>query len=325
MPAYMDDFAKGTLTAASGYQQYNALNTPVYAKGFIKRFYADSIIGSITSQDIFPADLRQCGDQVVFKREPVGEIFEYVKNQDLSVSSLNSETVTMIIGRAKYTNLKLDRVDEKRTCDIKTFVQKFMDNSVQQLREKIDHEFLTEVPLKASPYNKGLRAGLRTGQYNLGQAGRPVVLTKDNFLTRLTFLQAVLDEQNLPSSERYLVLPYVAKTVLQANGLLNDASASGLSKAILLSQQWIDLAGFKVYFSNNMPQYTDPTTGQKTYLLLAGIKQAAGFITQLTQTEIIDQDPRSFSKYWRSLNIYDFGVFQPEMLAVMYATFEIPE
>lgn len=313
----------GVLPSASGYQVYNALNTPIYAKAFLARFYADSIAGSITSQDIIPAELKRCGDQVTFRVAPVGEIFDYINNQDLEVSTLSTELKTMVVKRGKYWNLKLSYVDEQRTCNIKEYINEFMENSTLLLRQHIDREILTEVPLLADPFNKGIKAGIKSGAYNLGQLGQPVALNKETILTKLSHLSTVLDEQNVPEKGRYVVLPTMAKTLFYTNPLLNNACAAGTGKAILLSQQFLDVAGFKVYFTNNMPMYFDPMVNQQTFLILAGFKEAVGFITQLTNQEVIEKDPRSFDKYWRGLTIYDFDVLTPEKLAVLYATIEI--
>jgi len=313
----------GTLPSASGYQVYNALNTPIYAQAFLARFYSDSIAGVITSQDILPAELKRCGDQVTFRVAPVGEIFDYVNNQDLEVSTLSTETKTMVVKRGKYWNLKLSYVDESRICNIKDYVNEFMEHSTLILRQQIDREILTEVPLEADPYNKGMKAGIKSGAYNLGQLGNPVALNKDNILTKLSHLSTVLDEQNVPEKGRFVVLPTMAKTLFYGNALLNDASRMGTGKAILLSQQFMEVAGFKIYFTNNMPMYFDPKVNKQTFLILAGFKDATGFITQLTKQEVIDKDPRSFDKYWRALTIYDFAVLTPEKLAVLYASIDI--
>lgn len=312
----------GTLQSASGNILYSVLNSPIYAKGFLERFYADSVAGAITTSDIFPAELKNCGDQVMFRRPPVGEIFDYQRGQELDHSHLSTEIVTMVIKRGKYWNLQLDYVDQKQICNIMDYVNEFKNNSAIMLRQIIDREILTEVPLKADPFNKGIRAGKRTGAYNLGQLGAPVSLNSGNLIRYLTYLGAVLDEQNLPQSGRYVVLPSIARTLFANNALLNNANQSGLNKAIVISMDFIDLAGFKIYFSNDMPQYRDPT-GQITYMILAGYKNATGFITQLTRQEVIDKDPRSFSTYWRALNIYDFDVLMPEKLAVLYSTIDI--
>lgn len=318
MPAKLSD---GTLQSSSGNILYSVLNSPVYAQGFLQRFYADSIAGSITTSDVF-GDIRNCGDQVIFRRSPLAEIFDYQRGQDLEHSELNTDTVTLVVKRAKYWNLVLDYVDEKQICDIMKYVNAFKENAAIQLRQIIDREILTEVPLKADPFNKGIRAGKRTGAYNLGQLGAPVQLNSTNIIRMLTYLGAVLDEQNLPSSGRYVVLPSIARTLFANNALLNNAGQSGLNKAIVISMDFIDLAGFKIYFSNDMPQYRD-STGQITYMILAGFKDATGFITQLTKQDVIEKEARSFNKYWRALTIYDFDVLMPEKLAVMYASIDI--
>ena len=106
---------KPLLPAASGYTQLvSALTQPAYAAGFLKRFHMMTISGSITSQDIVPKEIRQKGDEVVFRRAPEAEIFDYQKNQELEVSHLYTSTITMNVNRAKYSNLKLDAIDRKQ-------------------------------------------------------------------------------------------------------------------------------------------------------------------------------------------------------------------
>ena len=81
---------KPLLPAASGYTQLvSSLTQPVYAAGFLKRFEHTTISGMISSQDIVPKEIRQRGDEVVFRRIPEAEIFDYQKNQDLEVSHLS--------------------------------------------------------------------------------------------------------------------------------------------------------------------------------------------------------------------------------------------
>lgn len=314
----------GTLSAASGYRSYNALKTPIFARALISRFYCESIAGNITSRDVVPSELRQCGDQVIFRKAPVAELFDYTKNQDLEVSSLNTEPVIMTVNRAKYWNLKLDQVDEKQICNIQEWIREFNKSASQQLAQEIDREILTQLPLQADCFNKGRRAGKKSGAFDLGALGAPVTITQDNIVTYLTFLSAVLDEQCVPQSGRFVVFPVSAKAVFYNNPTLANACASGMGKSIVLGGTIPDIMGFQIYFANNMPIYTDAAAGNaQTYTVVAGFKQATGFVTQLSKSEVIDKDPRSFSKYWRGLQVYDFMVMRPEMLAVLYATFQV--
>lgn len=320
----MPSSVPGSLTAASGYRAYNALKTPLFAKALVTRFYCESIAGNITSQDVVPTEIRECGDQVTFRRAPVAEVFDYVKNQDLEVSSLNSEPIIMTIGRAKYWNLKLDKIDEKQTCNIKEWVRAFIESASQILAQQIDREVLTTLPVKADPFNKGRKAGIKSGAFDLGAMGAPVSLTQNNIITYLTMLSAVLDEQCVPASGRFVVFPVSAKALFYNNPTLASANISGQKTSIVLGGTIPDLMGFQIYFANNMPIYRDEAAANKqAYTIIAGFKQATGFVTQLSEQEVIDKDPRSFSKYWRGLQLYDFMVIKPEMLAVLYATLSI--
>jgi len=308
------------MQSSIGYQVYSMLNQPFFADKMMTRTYADTIAGAITSQDIVPTELKNCGNQVIFRRKPEGEIFDYVKNQNLSYSELSTDTITMVVKRAKYWNLKLDEIDISETCDIKKWVQWFLDDCAEKLRQKIDQEILNYIPRKADAFNKGLRAGKLSGAYNLGGFGAPVTITAENLIEHLTNLSAVLNEQMVPRQGRFIVLPPSAETLFYRNQLLNNAAASGLSKAGVLTQNVPEIMGFKVYFTPNMPMMFDPVAKKNTYMIVAGLKTATGFVTKLTKQKHIDSAETSFAEYWRGLQIYDFEVLQREQLAVLYAS-----
>lgn len=311
------------LPSSIGYQVLTALNQPFFGTMMMMRTYADTICGNITSQEVVPTELKKCGSVAIFRRKPEGEIFDLIKNQPLEVSQINTSTVTMVIKRAKYWNLKLDEIDITQTCDIEKWVRWFLDDCAEKLRQAIDAEILDYIPRKAHAFNKGLKAGRTSGTFNLGAMGAPVQLTADSLIEHLTNLAAVLNEQLVPRKGRYIVLPPVAETLFYRNKLLNDAAASGQSKAVVLSQNVPEIMGFKVYFSPNMPIMYDPIAQKNTYMIVAGLKEATGFVTQLTKQQHIDQVSTAFEEYWRGMQIYDFEVLEPEKLAVLYASVSI--
>lgn len=312
-----------TLPSSIGYQVFSMLNQPFFAQRMMVQTYADTIAGSITSQDIVPTELKKCGNMVIFRRKPEGEIFDLIKNQPLEVSQIMTSTITMVVKRAKYWNVKVDEIDISQTCDIKRWIQWFLDDCAEKLRQKIDAEILDYIPRKAHPFNKGLRAGKLSGSYNLGAMGAPVQLTADTLIEHLTNLSAVLTEQMVPRKGRFIVLPPVAETLFYRNQLLNNAAASGLSRAVVLSENVPEIMGFKVFFSPNMPMMFDPIAGKNTFMVVAGLKEATGFVTQLVKQQHIDQVSTAFEEYWRGMQIYDFEVIEPEKLAVLYATVSI--
>lgn len=314
---------KPTLQSSSAYRVYAALENPIIAKALRARYYPTTITGQITSQDVIPSEIRKQGDTIVFRRKPEAEIFTFQKNQDLNVSQLNTEPLIMTIGRADYYNLKLDDVDKIQITDVNMWVREFIDSAVNKMALKTDYAIQTEVPHHVDCQNKGLRAGRRTGMFNLGAMGAPLVVTPNCLVDILGHLAAVLDEAGAPSRGRYVVLPTSAKPLLWANEVLRNASASGMSKSIILAEGEMmpNVLGFNLVFSNATPIYTDPQTGDTTFTLLAGVKEAVGYVMQVNKQEVIDKDSRSFSSYWRGLSLWDFMVLEPEWLAVAYATF----
>ena len=89
------------LPSAAGHRAYSALKNPIWAKGLVRRFYAGSITGNITDTNIVPKEIKSFGDEVVWRRDPEPELFDYIKNQDLEVSTLSTEPIIMNIKRAK--------------------------------------------------------------------------------------------------------------------------------------------------------------------------------------------------------------------------------
>lgn len=306
------------LPSASGYQVLSGLTNPVFSQVFTKRDYAETIHGQITDQSVVPSELKSSGDLAVLQRSPTGEVFEYHKNQPLEVSSLNNEAFTFRVDKAWYWNLKLDSVDYKQIKDIGKWLKAFQDDAMQRLGLTIDQRILHDMAVAAHACNRGAKAGIRSGAYHMGVSGEPFLLNKDTFLRLLMLGSAVLDEQNAPMMGRFVVMPSTAKVVALSHPVLANAFMSGEAKSSLMTGRVPNLLDMSIYFTQSAPQYQDPQLGTITNYVIFGLKQATGYVTQLTKTEIIDKDPRSFSMYWRGLQLAGWGVIRPEYLAVAY-------
>lgn len=312
---------KPLLPAASGYTQLvSSLTQPVYAAGFLKRFEHTTISGMISSQDIVPKEIRQRGDEVVFRRLPEAEIFDYQKNQDLEVSHLSVSVITMNINRAKYSNMKLDAIDVKQAAGLTDLLKGYQENVITKLAEVIDFEMMYELPLQAAACNRGRRAGRYSRAFDFGNIGAPVVLTKENILRYLSQMQTVLAEQNVSPEGLYVVLPTEARDLFFANASLINASITGQAQSIIMGTKIPNVFGFDIIFSNRMPQRVE--NGKVAYTIFAGRKDATGFVMQVTENRHIDKDPTHFGQYWQTLNVYDFKVLYPEAITTLYATLD---
>ncbi len=307
--------------SSAGYPVYSRLSTPIFAKNLVARYHFGALTTEITGNNMLPPEIKTTGNEVVLFREPEAEIRTYQKNQPLEHSELKTDSIHMTIDRAKYWSLKLDDVDKLQIQDYNKWVNGFKDNASLKFDKEVSRELLLELPIKASPYNKGSCAGIKTGSYNLGKVGAPLSFRPDNMAQIMAMLKAVLTEQEVAGRDLFLILPYQAQTLIfHKDSPLYSVCISGLNKSSVLSngEKWEDIVGFKILFANDMPIYRDPITGELTYTIIAGHKDATAFVTQLRKNRAIDGGYQSFDSYWQGLQVYGFDVIQPESLAIAY-------
>jgi hypothetical protein len=309
------------LPSASGYPVLSGLISPVYSASFIERLYAESICGMITSTDIVPTELRSGGDLAIMRRAPRGNIRRLTKNQELEFDTMNTENVTFKVDKAWYWNLKVDKIDFKQIKEIGKWIKLFQDDSIQQLSEQIDHDVLQDMVEAAHMCNKGNAAGVKYHRTKLGQVGAPLVMASGTAVNPLTVLGAgmqVLDEQNAPKRGRFAVFPSLSSMLFLNTPVLAQAYLSGQSSSTLLTGSVMkNMQGADIMFCSHTPTYKDPTTGNPTYPIVFGVKEATGYVNQMTESEQQTSE-RHFGMFWRGMNIAGWGVIRPELLAVAY-------
>ncbi|PHM35930.1 hypothetical protein [Xenorhabdus innexi] len=314
----------GVVPAASGYPNYSFLTNPIIGKALIARFKMKGITAQITTSQAadIPKEISTTGNEVILRREPEAEIFDYQKNQPLTHSKLATDIFRMTIDRAKYWSLKVNYIDTRQIENINTWVNSWKDDAANKMDLSISREILIQTPWQVSPFNKGQCAGKRTGQYNLGTLGHPITVSATNIGEQLANGRAVLAEQGV-SGPFIIVTPYALQPLMyQANSVLYDASKSGQAKSIVLmnGEVWPDMVGFTFVFTHESPTYIDPETGDRCYTVLFGRKDAILMITQINYNRVIDSDATDFATYWQGLQVYGFKLMRPEAMAVMYIT-----
>lgn len=309
--------------SAPGYPLYSRLSNPVFARSLIRRFTHEGVIGQFTTSDILPSEIRRTGSEVVMRRAPEAEIFDYQKNQSLTHSTLDTDVIKFLVDRAKYYSLKLDTVDVTQIDDSSKLVDEFRTDANTKLDNKFSQEVLAQVPHEVSPFNKGRCAGIRTGSYNLGRMGAPVTINARNLSLYMGMARAVLGEQDVPMSDLFMTLPPAAEMLFyDADSPYASVCNTGDRQSPLLTgMKYTSLMGFDLIISNNSVPYVDPlANNQMTYIALFGRKDAIAFVTQLTQSRHITQDPNHFGEYWQGLQVYGFKVIRPEAVGVLYFT-----
>jgi len=118
---------------------------------------------------------------------------------------------------------------------------------------------------------------------------------------------SVLDEQNVPTSDRWVVLPIWAINLLLLSDL-KDASLTGDPVSTIRNGKVGKIADFTVYKSNLL----NVISGSKTNII-AGHKSALTFASQLLNSETLRAES-TFGTLVRGLQVYGYKVVKPEAL-----------
>lgn len=302
--------------AASGYPQYSGnLTHPVMADFLVTRFYNETVLSAISTTTYYDPIMNQ-GDTVRFFREPRASVQTYQKDGYIKPETLNTETFSLHINRALAYSLKIDCIDEHQMAMWPKFREAYLQNVSRTMANTIERQVMAQAVLEAHPANQGNAAGCRCGNIDLGSPGAPVFLTAKNILIKLAEMSVVLDEQEIPKSDRFVLMPYCIKPLLMA--AFGSACFSGMDKSSFLGNgmDMTMLTGFKIYFTPNIAVAKDG--GKQTYHMMFGHKSATAFASQIIKTKTADTAD-NFDTYIMGLQVYGFGVALPEALGHLYA------
>ena len=301
--------------------------TPAYTTSFIpeiwstkmiEKFYEATVLAAISNTD-YEGEIKAHGDKIIMRQRPTITIRNYESNQELVVDRPSASSLEMLIDQGKYFNLHLDDVMKIQT-DIDLMNQWSADAS-EQMKIVIDTDVLTHLVGAATARNRGTGAGKISQNINLGTAGTPVTITRTNVVDYLILMGQVLDEQNIPETGRWIVLPAWASSLLKRSDL-RDASLTGDGTSVLRNGRLGMIDRFTIYGSNLLPtSATDGVGGNDadgaTYIY-AGHKNALTFASQMTEMEVMRSE-RTFGNLMRGLQVYGRRVIDSTAYCQLYA------
>jgi hypothetical protein len=205
---------------------------------------------------------------------------------------LDATQKTLVIDQAKYFNFQVDDVDAAQAN------VNLLDGGIVEasygLANVVDQYlagFYTEVK----------------AENTIGSDATPIIPSKDTAYDLLIDLGVLLDESNVPESERFVVVP------AWYYGLLLKDARFTKDPNIIRTGYVGDIDGMTVYKSNNVPN----TTGAK-YKIIAGHKSAISFADQVDSVEAFRPE-KQFSDAVKGLQVFGAKCIKPEALAVLTA------
>jgi len=300
------------ISVAPGTPQYSGNFIPeIWSGKLLVKFYAATVSAAICNTD-YEGEIKDVGDKVQVRTVPDIVIRDYVKNQSLQIQRPDSPKKEMPIDKAKYFNFICDDIDKHQT-DV-SLMDSWSRDASQQMKVTVDEEFLGDVYSDAHASNKGITAGVKSGDIDLGTTGDPAIITKASVLDFLVDVGTVMDEQNLPEESRYAVIPpWMAGMIKKSD--LKDASLAGDGTSIMRNGRIGMIDRLVIYVSNLLTSATDGA--YTAYHAIAGHKAGISWAAQMTKMESLRAES-TFGTLVRGLNVYGYKVLKTEALCDLY-------
>lgn len=299
---------------ASGFPNMSGSYIPtLYAAKLLVEFYKSSVFGDIATTE-YEGQISQMGDTLRIRTLPDIVVNNYTKGQKLVYQTPEGSYLDLLIDKGKYWAVAYNELDKKQS-DIE-YVQKWAEHAGETMKVAIDADVLQNTYGDVHASNKGATAGVESGDIDLGSSGSPVELLSTNIIDTIVNCGVVLDEQNVPDDNRWMVLPAWAIGLLKSSDL-KDASITGDGQSVLRNGRVGKIDRFTIYMSNNLKMTTDGS--DKVANAMFGHKMGIAFASQMTSKETID-NPNDFGKLIRALQAYGYKVVKPEAVGHLYAT-----
>ena len=298
------------------------------------KFYAATVFGEIANTN-WQGEISGMGDKVIINTAPTITVTNYtVGGGGLNYQVPQPDVQEMNIDKAKAFAFQINDVLDYQAKP--NLLDMFSADAGEQMKIAIDSTVIYNTLFSAAAANQGATAGAKSGAFPMGTSGTPIAVNATagdaaNVLTKILQMASVLDEQNVPESDRFLLIDPATRALLM-NTNLAQAQFMGDSSSMVRNGKIGVIDRFTVYVTNQLPfanasavvwtsgdgtetSIVATTNAAKRRVMVAGHKSGITFASQITKMETI-RNPSDFGDYIRSLNVFGYKVVKPEALAV---------
>jgi|SoiMethySBSTD1v2_1073268.scaffolds.fasta_scaffold347140_2 hypothetical protein len=307
-------FPTGSLTPTPPYS--GTFIPEIWSSKLIEKFYASTVLAAISNTD-YEGEIKNKGDKVIIRTKPTITIKDYRADGLLEVERPSAPTLELVIDKGKYFNLILDDVMEVQS-DL-NMMNMWSDDAAQQFKIVVDREVLLALVGAAAPENRGNAAGAISGNIELGITTAPLeVVSRNPTATQVEIIDLivrmgqVLDEQNIPETGRWIVIPAWVSSRIKLSEL-RDASLTGDGTSILRNGRLGVIDRFTIYVSNLLPSGTAAGLAAGETVIFAGTSHALTFASQINKVETLRSE-HTFGQLLRGLQVYGYNVLDGKAL-----------
>lgn len=294
----------------------------IWSGKMIEKFYASTVLAAISNTD-YEGEIKSHGDKVHIRTKPTITIKTYLADAALELERPQGGQVILNIDQGQYFNTILDDVMNIQS-DI-NLMSVWSDDAAEQMKIVIDRAVLLGLKDQADAANRGLTAGKITGAINLGVTGTPLALVPNSptvgqvdILDMMLRLGQALDEQNIPETGRWIVMPTWAATLVKRSEL-RQAYLSGDSVSMLRNGRLGMVDRFTLYTSNLLPFGVAAGLAAGEFIIYAGHSHGLTFASQMTKMETLKSE-LAFGQLMRGLQVYGYKVIDGTAIAQAIVT-----
>ena len=254
------------------------------------------VYGALVNRD-YEGEIKRYGDTVHINQIGAVTIKNYTKNTDIDApEALSNTDLSLVIDQAKYFNFQIDDIDKAQIRP------ELMNAATQRAAYALADT--------SDQYIAGLMAAGALG--TVGSDASPITVTAQNAYEQLVALKVKLDEQNVPTAGRWVVVPAWFHGLLLLD---NRFVANGTDKGVAMLQNGLVgyAAGFEIHMSNNVPN-----TSNAKYKVIAGTNFGCSFAEQIVELKAYTPEKR-FADALKGLNVYGAKVVEGNALACLTA------
>jgi hypothetical protein len=291
----------------------------LYSRIYRDKFYAACVAPNICNTK-YTGELKGLGSQVTIDTIPDVNIYDLVDGAGRQWQKASSAPIVMTVSRGSGFDILITDAQKAQMWD-KDFLGTLAKDAREKQAQKVDKSFLATNYADAAAANVGIAAGATSGAtaavagpgFNLGVATNAKGINEVNAVQAIRDCQSVLDEQNTPQSDRWMVIPTWMENIIESSEY-KDESMTGM-KSTLAGGRIGTMSDFKLYKTN---LYTPVSDTKICYNVLFGHISAISFVQQLANVKYFPELQHTNGAGLCGENIYDWKVTNPAALGVLY-------
>ena len=272
----------------------------VWAVSLLENLNKAHVYASCFNQE-YEGDISAFGDSVRINSMGRVTVGSYTKNStSVTIETLDDAQQVLIIDQSKYFAFEIDDIDKRQQKP------KLMDDAMREAAYALKDTADTYLAAK-------LVAGVASGNVLSAAGSVGTGASDDDAYELLVDLGVKLDESDVPSIDRWVVIPPWFHGMLLKDPRFVSFGTPENRSAIRNGEVGETIDGFTVKVSNNVP------VSSSDYDIIAGWTGAGTYAEQINDPEALRPES-SFSDALKGLHLYGSQITRPNALARVLAT-----